>query len=187
MILFFDTETTGLPLDYKASVTNLKNWPRMVQLSWQLWNNSEMIKEVDRIIKCDFDIPLNALKIHGITNEISLQKGIDIDKVLNEIEPFILNSDLIVGHNVNFDRKILGAEYFRTFGYDPLHGTNRVCTMMKSTKFCKIKSKNGYKWPQLPELHRILFGYNFEDAHNSLNDVRAKWNSSGNRFLTLKK
>jgi len=30
MYLFFDTETTGLPRNWKAPVTDLDNWPRMV-------------------------------------------------------------------------------------------------------------------------------------------------------------
>ena len=32
--LFFDTETTRLPLDYSAPSTDINNWPRLIQLSW---------------------------------------------------------------------------------------------------------------------------------------------------------
>lgn len=31
MILFFDTETTGVPKNYKAPVTDLENWHRPTQ------------------------------------------------------------------------------------------------------------------------------------------------------------
>ncbi len=34
--LFFDTETTGLPANYKAHFTDVHNWPRVVQLAWML-------------------------------------------------------------------------------------------------------------------------------------------------------
>ena len=34
MYLFFDTETTGLPRNWKAPVTHLNNWPRMIQIAW---------------------------------------------------------------------------------------------------------------------------------------------------------
>ncbi len=40
MFLIFDTETTGLPKNYKAPVTDSDNWPRMVQVAWQLHDNS---------------------------------------------------------------------------------------------------------------------------------------------------
>ena len=36
MFLIFDTETTGLPRSYNAPLTDFDNWPRMVQLAWQL-------------------------------------------------------------------------------------------------------------------------------------------------------
>ncbi len=36
LYLIFDTETTGLPKNYKAPVSDSENWPRAVQLSWQL-------------------------------------------------------------------------------------------------------------------------------------------------------
>ena len=34
MYLFFDTETTGLPARWNAPVTDVENWPRLVQLAW---------------------------------------------------------------------------------------------------------------------------------------------------------
>ncbi|PJB57251.1 MAG: 3'-5' exonuclease, partial [Bacteroidetes bacterium CG_4_9_14_3_um_filter_41_19] len=36
MFLIFDTETTGLPQRYDAPLTDFDNWPRMIQLAWQL-------------------------------------------------------------------------------------------------------------------------------------------------------
>ena len=36
MFLIFDTETTGLPRSYSAPLTDFDNWPRMVQVAWQL-------------------------------------------------------------------------------------------------------------------------------------------------------
>ena len=38
MFLTFDTETTGLPKNFKADVSDSENWPRLVQLAWQLNN-----------------------------------------------------------------------------------------------------------------------------------------------------
>jgi len=36
MYLIFDTETTGLPRNYNAPVTDTDNWPRCIQIAWQL-------------------------------------------------------------------------------------------------------------------------------------------------------
>ena len=36
MFLIFDTETIGLPKNYNAPYSDLANWPRMVQLAWQI-------------------------------------------------------------------------------------------------------------------------------------------------------
>ena len=54
MYLFFDTETTGIPKNYKAPVSDLENWPRLVQLAWLVTdNNGDEIKAAEYIIKPD--------------------------------------------------------------------------------------------------------------------------------------
>ena len=85
MILFFDTETTGLPKNWKAAVSDLNNWPRMVQLAWIVYENDGIkLKEGSYIIKpIGFSIPSDATKLHGITNEMALSKGVDLKTVLN--------------------------------------------------------------------------------------------------------
>jgi DNA polymerase-3 subunit epsilon len=48
--------------------------------------------------------------------------------------------------------------------------------MQKSTDYCKLPGRYGYKWPTLSELHITLFGKDFEDAHNAMGDVIATEN-----------
>ena len=36
MFLIFDTETTGLPKRWNAPLTDSDNWPRCIQIAWQL-------------------------------------------------------------------------------------------------------------------------------------------------------
>ena len=36
MYLIFDTETTGLPKRFDAPITDTDNWPRCIQIAWQL-------------------------------------------------------------------------------------------------------------------------------------------------------
>ena len=50
MYLIFDTETTGLPLDWKAPLTNFENWPRCVQLAWQMHDKKGKLIDAKRTI-----------------------------------------------------------------------------------------------------------------------------------------
>ena len=40
MFLIFDTETTGLPKKWNAPISDSANWPRCIQLAWQLHDNN---------------------------------------------------------------------------------------------------------------------------------------------------
>ena len=84
MYLIFDTETTGLPKDYNAPLTDLDNWPRLVQLAWQLHaNDGSLIEAQNFIIKPEgYNIPYNAEKVHGISTERANKEGHDLNKVL---------------------------------------------------------------------------------------------------------
>ena len=88
MFLIFDTETTGLPKNYKAPVTDSDNWPRMVQLAWQLHDNSgKLLQAKNYIVKPDgYDIPIGVSKIHGITTERAERDGHDLKLVLEELK-----------------------------------------------------------------------------------------------------
>ncbi len=175
MILFFDTETTGLPRDFKAPVTALANWPRLVQLAWLVVaaDGSE-VRSVERIIKPQgFVIPADAARIHGITTEMALDAGVDLAAALAEIAADLAAAPLLVAHNMPFDEKILGAEFLRLGQRNPLPSKARVCTMQSSTDLCKLPGRYGYKWPSLNELHRVLFKHDHADAHRAMADVRA--------------
>ena len=77
MFLTFDTETTGLPKNFKADVSDSENWPRLVQLAWQLNNEKgDLLSNDSLIIKPDgFTIPFNSEKVHGISTEIANKNG----------------------------------------------------------------------------------------------------------------
>ena len=76
MYLFFDTETTGLPRNWKAPVTDLHNWPRMVQIAWILCDKTgNRIESNDFIIKPEnYKIPRDASRVHGISTEKSYDR-----------------------------------------------------------------------------------------------------------------
>lgn len=173
--VFFDTETTGVPGNYDASSSDIDNWPRLVQLSWISEDvHGHIINQGDYIIKPEgFRIPVEASAIHGITTAKALKEGIALNDALNKFIKDAGNAIVLVGHNVGFDMKVVGCEFFRKNSIDPLKFKKAIDTMISSTEFCAIQNRYGeYKWPKLQELHKKLFGYTFEDAHNSWTDIK---------------
>ncbi|OIO04951.1 MAG: 3'-5' exonuclease [Elusimicrobia bacterium CG_4_10_14_0_2_um_filter_56_8] len=178
MYLFFDTETTGLPRNWKAPVTDLNNWPRMIQLAYFTTDNEgKNTGGGNFIIKPEgFTIPEDASKIHGITTERALADGKDLLPVLWGFQAAIDQADFLVAHNMSFDEKIIGAEFLRSGMPDSLPGKKRICTMHSATDFCAIPGPYGNKWPKLAELHQKLFKKDFKEAHNAAADVLATMN-----------
>jgi hypothetical protein len=84
LYLFFDTETTGLPKNWKAPISDLNNWPRLVQLAYLFYDSTgNLISKGDFIIKPEgFIIPLDSSKIHGITTERALREGKSLVSIL---------------------------------------------------------------------------------------------------------
>lgn len=175
MYLFFDTETTGIPKSWKAPLSDLDNWPRLVQIAWMKYDaNGNKTDEQDYIIKPEgFTIPRDAAEVHGITTEQAEQEGVELKGVLEEFSGLINESSLLVAHNISFDEKIVGAEFIRKEVKSRLFQTKKICTMKASTDYCKLPGNYGYKWPKLSELHMKLFDHEFEEAHNAAVDIAA--------------
>ncbi|WP_321507308.1 3'-5' exonuclease [uncultured Methanoregula sp.] len=179
MILFLDTETTGLPHRRSASSYLLSNWPRLVEIAWIECNeNGTVESEYDQIIKPEsFEIPRSASAVHGITTEKAISVGIPLTESLKIFYRSLQCSDLCVGHNIDFDVNVVNAKFIRTgFLLEHLRSLwkQTQCTMKSSTKLCRLKKGHGYyKYPKLSELHTKLFGKTYEDQHNALNDARA--------------
>ncbi len=173
--LFFDTETTGLPGNYKAPITDFKNWPRVVQLAYLIYDEQgNELKSKDIIIKPEgFTIPLAASNVHGITTERAIAEGIDLQTVLKKFAEDINSVDILVAHNISFDEAIIGCEFLRNKLENPISLKRKICTMKSTTDFCRIPGNYGFKWPKLSDLHIKLFGKDFDEAHNALADIRA--------------
>jgi len=175
MYLFFDTETTGLPRNWKAPVNDLQNWPRLVQLAWLYYDREgNLLEENNFIIRPEgFIIPTDASRVHGISTERALQEGVALQGVLHNFQDLIARSGYLVAHNMSFDEKIMGAELLRNNMANSIAGKQRICTMEGSVDYCQLEGPYGYKWPRLSELHNKLFGAGFEEAHNAAADIRA--------------
>ena len=178
MYLIFDTETTGLPKSWNAPITDTDNWPRCIQIAWQLHDAmGNLIENNDFLIKPDgFNIPYDAERIHGISTELAQEQGISLEKGLELFNEALQKTKFIVGQNVGFDINIMGCEFHR-LGIEnnlttlPLLDT---CTE-KTALLCQIPGGRGgkFKLPTLTELHKHLFGVDFAEAHNATADVEA--------------
>lgn len=173
--LFFDTETTGLPKRYNSPSSDTDNWPRMVQLSWIMADEKGTeVSTGNYIIQpVGFSIPKEASDINGITTARAMAEGESLCYVMDRFMSDLDDARTIVGHNVEFDIKVVGAEMIRLGREDVVGKKPFVCTMKASTDFCKLHGKHGYKWPRLEELHRKLFHRGFRGAHDAMSDVGA--------------
>lgn len=176
MYLFFDTETTGLPRSWKAPVSDPGCWPHIVQIAWAVFDaDGAQLALYDHLIKPEgFVIPPSATAIHGISTEMALAEGRPIEDVLEEFSSAVVTSTRLVAHNLEFDEKMVQAEFVRLGMPDILRSVpenRKICTMKSSASFCKIPGRYGDKWPKLSELHNKLFDHDFEVQHRAAADV----------------
>lgn len=181
-IMILDTETSGLPpalsnaykdrWKYKP-VTDSKAWEcaRLVQIAWNLYaKNGTVIKKRDFVIYPDgFKIPKEASNIHGFTMEIALKKGIPLREAMEVLAEDLLDTSLIVCHNMAFDDKIVVSELIRA-KYVWIHSMwvskQKHCTMLTNTI-------PGQRWPKLCNLYERLYGHQpIAELHRADEDIR---------------
>lgn len=151
MILFFDTETTGLLPG------------RIIQLSYLLWNGGDSVKSKNFFFGVDYIEP-SATAVHGFTVEsLSVLSGGETFSCReDEIFDDFSSADLIVGHNVKFDIGFLIAEFHysdRVFRY-----REEFDTMKFFTPIMKLErsSHKGYKYPKVSEMCEFLDVYPYD-------------------------
>src|SRR5690554_2963586 len=178
MYIIFDTETTGLPKRWDAPISDTDNWPRCIQIAWQLHDeNGQLVEHQDFLVQPDgFDIPFDSERIHGISTELAQQEGVPLSDMLEQFESALSKARFVVGHNVGFDLNILGAEYYRLGQENPLAALPVLDTCTEKTaELVQLPGGRGgrFKLPKLGELHAYLFGVEFKEAHNATADVEA--------------
>ncbi|WP_421823754.1 DNA polymerase III subunit alpha [Flagellimonas oceanensis] len=178
MYLIFDTETTGLPKRWDAPITDTDNWPRCVQIAWQLHDElGNLIEHQDFMVKPEgFNIPYESEQIHGISTALAEEKGVPLSEVLEAFNKALEQTKFVVGQNVGFDINIMGCEFHRENVESPLTELPVLDTCTEHTaELCKIPGGRGgkFKLPTLTELHEFLFGEPFAEAHNATADVEA--------------
>lgn len=187
-ILVFDTETTGLP-EKGASIYDKSKWPFIIQLSYILYDqstNNVLVKNNYIKLAKSLTISQESFNIHHISREILDTQGIHIVDALKEFNECLKVCDIVVGHNISFDKRLIFVEcfrhnvkqYFTEFKDNVMIQKPEFCTMKNTTTFCKLETlhvtnKAYYKSPKLSELYALLFPNDVmpQNLHNSLTDV----------------
>jgi DNA polymerase III epsilon subunit-like protein len=176
--LFFDTETTGLPVKRNESPQNLSNWPYIVQIAWMLVDEHGLqIANGSNIIKQNVSISYQATAIHHITTEKMLREGVSPQTVYADFLESVENTEYIIAHNLEFDLPILECELLRN-GFDNtvLKQKKYFCTMKYGKELCRVYDRTGRrKNPKLSELFGELYfsdsTLQFEGLHSAAADM----------------
>ena len=167
-LLVFDTETTNKPPSIKLLPETVEYWPYIVQWSFLLFNtDTYKYQEYDYVIQCC--VPIENDHIHGITTSMNQKIGYSFSSIFPIFEECMKQADLIIGHNIEFDLKMLQVECYRN-GLTFTCEKPTYCTMKTTTRICALPKS---KWPTLKELHFHLFQETPTNLHNSMIDVWA--------------
>lgn len=142
-LLFFDTETTSIK---PGSICQLSYITVDASVKPQVTTGKNFFFTVD-------EMDPSAQEIHGFSLEklYDLSKGQYFEDLVADFFDDFVNSDFVIGHNVNFDVRFLKHELI-SLGED-FNPKNVFCTMAYYRDICKIKKANGeIKNPKLSEV-----------------------------------
>ncbi len=180
--LFFDTETTGLPKERsKAATEGPNNWPELVSISWAVTDGPKIIRAKSYMIQpVGWNIPKDSIKIHGITQQMAETDGVELRHVMGEFIRDLLQVDIAIAHNIEFDKNVVTAAALYHCKQDVALKWPKYefCTCESSRAVCKLATykptlSGMYKAPKLTELYVHAFKNPPPDIllHTSLGDV----------------
>ena len=189
--LFYDTETSGLPLFSEPSEDPRQ--PHIVQLAALLVNDDtgDTISSIDIVCRSQgLVIPDDVAKIHGITTEYAMDVGISEQSAVEMLIDMWRNRPRI-GHNEQFDARIIRIALKRFSDKDRPFDKNDIsdvwkaspaeCTARLSTPICKLPptekmvaaKRLHHKTPTMTEAYECIIGKKMENAHSAMADVLA--------------
>jgi len=200
-VLVFDVETSGLlPKKNKSNPNHIpvEAYPHILQLSYALYDisSNELLDTYDTYIKVNKEVEISTFitNLTGITRANCI-KGVSIIEALTQFYKAYITSDVIVAHNIDFDKKMILVELERNrqaiiknfpecmtlfnSTYEELNGVEHYCSMRKGTIITNIMVESKFpgkppslKWPRLNELYAKLFdGETVDGLHNAMVDV----------------
>jgi DNA polymerase-3 subunit epsilon len=172
-LLFIDTEASGLPVNWTLPYESEGNWPSAVQVSWLVYtaNRKEVKREDHYILNKDFFITPEAMNFHGINPGFLAVNGKDRNAVMNmlaaDLERF---KPMVIGHYLQLDYHILGADFYRVGLHNPLVNLPVFCTMLATLNLVWTPMQKSMR---LGELYAYLFQHELQDQHNAIVDAHA--------------
>ncbi len=184
-------------------ISNPNMFPHVVQFSYILYDRvtNNVVKIFDEIVRLTDNILITpeSQAVHHISLEDTQAEHSDgcfnrtIDDVLDEFMGDFYKANIVVAHNMRFDRNIVLAEMhrlviqmnnkdksdrFKKYMMDYYSNNKEYCTCDYGGDECKIIAVNKvgkpyYKMPKLNVLFQHLFDYEVDTKklHNSLMDV----------------
>jgi hypothetical protein len=187
MFLLFDVSTNGKPKNWKAHFTDTFSWPKLIHLSWLLYDKKgELTEEGDYLINpTGFDLDPDSLQRAGVDEDMLVKEGVPVRQALEAFDKALHEAIYVFAFNLQYNENVVLAEFYRANMDHHLSQAERFCLMRESTYFCKIKGRDGgYKWPSLSELHAKLYNTSFDGIGNAKKDVMAI-SRCFNRLLNL--
>lgn len=180
MALIIDIETNGLPNCSGFSYGKYPNYDdldkykssRIVQISMLLCNKKFERTELKEFIVKASDFTIDNSRFHGITNEISSEKGVLFSEVAEEFLNKLKKVKCIIAHNANFDITIIKSELYRAGLHsiiDELKTKRILCSMKQTKNMVKAKNIYGIKDPSLAELYKFVIKKEIEKTNNVIN------------------
>lgn len=177
--LIWDTETTGLP-DFRKPADDPCQ-PRMVAMAASLIEvGNKPLATFECIIRPDgWTIPVEVARIHGITTEIAMERGVPLAKAIDAFMELFDRAEVHATYGMLFDEKIRRGECRRLGRPDRFGEKPEVCVMRTLTPICNLPpsdkmAKSGRLWPKTPTLTEavsIILGVPHEKAHDAAADV----------------
>lgn len=184
MAIFYDTETTGLPLFSQPSED--PGQPNIVQIAALLvdMKSRSVVSSMDVIVRPNgWEIPDDVSCVHGITTGRALEVGVSEELAL-KMFCTLYNGRLRIAHNEPFDARIIRIALMRYPGNgdpDTWKSGYAHCTQALSTPILKLPPTermlaagfNKHKSANLREAYKHFTGLDLQNAHNAMEDVKA--------------
>lgn len=129
----FDVETTGLAsrrIPENARDLEHGDYPHIVSIAWLVVSkDGQLVRSEQHLVRPPVEIPIEATRIHGITNERAQAEGEELKPILERLARDFASAGKCVAHNVMFDQTVVSAERIRCGLPDPFAGMVRMDTM----------------------------------------------------------
>lgn len=166
--LAIDVETTGFAKTTKPPAH--PEQPEIVSIGLVLTNDDNPIAEYYSVVQHISPSQPAAEEIHGISCAYAAEHGVSKEHAAEMLMHFLNRADLLVAHNLNFDRFMAMCLMSQVAGdYDPIESAPGFCTMNAAKSIPYMNATN------LPYVYNQLCGLFAMDheAHRAIDDARA--------------